>query len=226
MWNFEEWWANYTKWYGEYAEAQGGCVGPAMSREWARANVHSPEYCVTAQQRWENDDNVCISPQQPVMPQPAPYNPAPVGVPPPRDPQPAFPGPAAVQYPNPSTRAALEKARQQPTLREQPMHSGPALVPPVLNEPGYESLADVLSRAFNQAAQGKGAERHATDLPFSEQPMQQIAARRGIGFILGQADKKSEEAQGMVSRGETDKAVHELLGAIVYLAGAVIYLEK
>lgn len=91
---------------------------------------------------------------------------------------------------------------------------------------GYESLTDVLKRAFVQAAITKGAERHADNRAFDDQPMQHIARRRGVGFILGQADKKSEEAQGMLSRGEREKAVHELLGAIVYLAGAVIYIEK
>ena len=92
--------------------------------------------------------------------------------------------------------------------------------------PGYAGLADVLTRAYDQAAVGKGAERHADNKPFADQPMQHIARRRGIGFILGQADKKSEEAQGMLARGEREKAVHELLGAIVYLAGAIIYIEK
>lgn len=91
---------------------------------------------------------------------------------------------------------------------------------------GYESLANVLERAFDQAATGKGAERHADNKPFHQQPMQQIGDRRGVGFILGQADKKSEEAQGMASRGQVDAAVRELLGAIVYLAGAVIWLER
>ena len=91
---------------------------------------------------------------------------------------------------------------------------------------GYEALTDVLDRAFVQAAVTKGAERHADGRPFTDQPMQHIARRRGIGFILGQADKKSEEAQGMLARGEREKAVHELLGAIVYLAGAIIYIEK
>ena len=91
---------------------------------------------------------------------------------------------------------------------------------------GYERLSDVLDRAFEQAAVGKGAERHADGKSFEDQPMQHIAQRRGIGFILGQADKKSEEAQGMLDRGERAKAVHELLGAIVYLAGAIIFIEK
>jgi len=105
----------------------------------------------------------------------------------------------------------IQLAEQQPSL---PM-----------DEPGYERLAHVLHRAYAQSAQGKGAERHADGQPFHEQPMQQIAKRRGIGFILGQADKKSEEAQGMLRRGEADAAVRELLGAIVYIAGAIIFIE-
>lgn len=95
----------------------------------------------------------------------------------------------------------------------------------LLSAPGYERLAGVLGRAFHQAAHGKGRERHANDLPFHDQPMLQIARRRGIGFVLGQADKKSEEAQGMLERGLADAAVRELLGAIVYLAGAVIHID-
>lgn len=95
-----------------------------------------------------------------------------------------------------------------------------------MNTPGYESLRLVLQRAYNQAAHTKGAERHANSKPFHEQPMQTIAAKRGIGFLLGQADKKTEEAQGMLARGETSKAIHELLGAINYIAGAIIFAES
>lgn len=91
--------------------------------------------------------------------------------------------------------------------------------------PGYESLRSVLHRAYDQAARTKGAERHANNLPFHEQPMQAIAAKRGVGFLFGQADKKTEEAQGMYGRGETDKALHEMLGAINYIAGAIIFME-
>lgn len=90
---------------------------------------------------------------------------------------------------------------------------------------GYERLATVLLAAYHQAASGKGKERHANDLPFHEQPMQQIARRRGLGFILGQADKKTEEAQGMLERGEREAWEREILGAIVYLAGALIFVQ-
>lgn len=86
---------------------------------------------------------------------------------------------------------------------------------------GFEPLADVLARAFRQAAFGKGQDRHGGGLPFVEQPMQQIIKLHGLGFPLGQAAKKCQEAQRMPA----DRAVHELLGAIVYIAGAVVALD-
>lgn len=91
-----------------------------------------------------------------------------------------------------------------------------------MNERGYESLADVLQRAYDQAAKGKGKERHARGEPFDEQVMQQGAQRFGVGSLLFQAFKKSEESQRLPQ----DRAINELLGSIVYLAGAVIALEK
>lgn len=122
----------------------------------------------------------------------------------------------------------MSKHDEQDELRGTPRHQ-PDYVTAfncTFDAPGYEKLALVLSEAYRQAAKGKGAERHANDRPFHEQPMQTIADRRGIGFILGQVDKKTEEGQGMIDRGENEAAVRELLGAIVYLAGAVIFLEK
>ena len=88
--------------------------------------------------------------------------------------------------------------------------------------PGYESLFDVLQRAHDQAAKGKGKDRHVQkDEPFDEQIMQIGAKKFGVGSLLFQAFKKSEEAQRL----PTDRAVAELLGAINYLAGAVIRIE-
>lgn len=87
---------------------------------------------------------------------------------------------------------------------------------------GYEKLDDVLSRAFQQASEGKGKERHANDLPFHEQPMQQVNRMVGVGFSHGQAIKKIVESQNM----EPEKAVHELLGAICYIAGGIITIES
>ncbi len=88
---------------------------------------------------------------------------------------------------------------------------------------GYESLASVLIRAYDQAAKGKGAERHAQGLSFDEQPMQQLIRLYGVGFALGQAAKKAQEAQRLPT---VERQVAELLGAINYLAGAVIALER
>ena len=86
---------------------------------------------------------------------------------------------------------------------------------------GYESLRAVLEEAYAQAAHGKGKERHANDRAFVDQPIFSIGQMVGPGFNVGQAMKKAQEAMSMFSRGETDRAVHELLGAIVYTASAV-----
>lgn len=86
----------------------------------------------------------------------------------------------------------------------------------------YLRLQAVLDEAFNQAAYGKGAERHAQSKPFEEQPMQKLIELYGTGFALGQAGKKMQESQRM----DVEAAVRELLGAINYIAGVVIHLEK
>lgn len=88
--------------------------------------------------------------------------------------------------------------------------------------PGYESLADVLARAYEQAAAGKGAQRHACNRPFTQQPMQTISSLLGSkDGLLYQAMKKIQESQRM----DQDAAIRELLGAINYIAGAVIWME-
>ncbi|HZZ06302.1 hypothetical protein [Paraburkholderia sp.] len=94
--------------------------------------------------------------------------------------------------------------------------------PMAIFAPGYDSLASVLRRAFEQASKGKGAERHAQSSPFEAQPMQTISELVGIGFTLGQAMKKAQEAQRLPH----DAAIRELLGAINYIAGAVIFMER
>ena len=88
---------------------------------------------------------------------------------------------------------------------------------------GYEKLKSVLDRAYEQAARGKGAERHANNLPFDEQPIMQLMKLYGVGFALGQAAKKSQESQRLPT---TERQVAELLGAIVYLAGAIMAIES
>lgn len=85
--------------------------------------------------------------------------------------------------------------------------------------PAYESLADVLQEAIDQAQHGKGRERHAGgNESFDRQKICEITRRVGLGYPLGQAIKKAEES--LTLGGE--RGVAELLGAINYLAAAVI----
>lgn len=89
-----------------------------------------------------------------------------------------------------------------------------------MNTPGYEQLAAVLQAAFDQAAAGKGAERHANGLPFHEQRMQTIStlldSDAGMAF---QVCKKVTEGMGLPHEARE----RELLGAINYIAGMVIF---
>ena len=91
----------------------------------------------------------------------------------------------------------------------------------IFDDPAYASLGLVLTRAYTQAATGKGAERHGQGQPLERQPMQDLIRLHGVGFATGQASKKSQEALRL-PRG---RAVAELLGAINYLAGAIIAIE-
>lgn len=86
---------------------------------------------------------------------------------------------------------------------------------------GYDDLFHVLALAYDQAARGKGKERHANNKPFAKQPLIELADKFGTGFLLGQAAKKLEECQILPFGAD----VKELLGAIVYTAAAVIHLE-
>ena len=91
---------------------------------------------------------------------------------------------------------------------------------------GYAPLARVLEDAFEQSASGKGNERHANGKAFLDQPIMEIARRHGIGFQLGQIDKKTDEANGMIKRGEHDAAIREMLGVIVYAAASVLLINE
>lgn len=90
----------------------------------------------------------------------------------------------------------------------------------------YYHLAQVLALAYEQSSSGKGKNRHANGKPFLEQPIMEIGRMVGIGYQLGQAMKKAQEAGGMASRGEISAAQAELLGAINYLAAAHIQLGE
>lgn len=90
----------------------------------------------------------------------------------------------------------------------------------------YSDLAAVMNAALDRVAEGKGAARHATAAPFSDQPMMRISGMVGIGFPLGQVIKKTQEAKRMADAGATEAAINELLDAIAYLAGAALTLRK
>ena len=90
--------------------------------------------------------------------------------------------------------------------------------------PGYESLARTLDAALEQAQGGKGVERHAgKGEAFEDQQIVQLGEwMESTAFAVGQACKKSIES----SRLPPDRAIAELLGAINYLAAAVLVLQR
>lgn len=89
-------------------------------------------------------------------------------------------------------------------------------------DPKYAKLANVLVHAYAQAASGKGSQRHSTGQAFDRQPILEIERQVGGGFCVGQAMKKAQESTRM----DGAAAVRELLGAINYLAAAVIAIEE
>lgn len=91
---------------------------------------------------------------------------------------------------------------------------------------GYEDLARILDRAYDQSARGKGRERHANDKPFRQQPIMEIARMVGLGGHAYQICKKTQEAVGMANRGDSAAAIAEFYGAIVYSAAAVLLIEE
>jgi hypothetical protein len=86
----------------------------------------------------------------------------------------------------------------------------------------YTKLKEVLHDAFIQSSQGKGKERHSSGEAFENQPILEITRRLGLGYPLGQAVKKIYESQRL----DKDASMRELLGAIVYIAGAVVRLKE
>lgn len=102
----------------------------------------------------------------------------------------------------------------------------PRSAPAVSDSNDYTALRTVLNTAYDQAARGKGVERHGNGKAWTEQPIFTIAGQVGDGFNAGQAIKKIQEAQQMAARGEYVKAQHEVLGAIVYAASLHVLWNK
>lgn len=86
----------------------------------------------------------------------------------------------------------------------------------------YQSLRAVFSDAAVHASEGKGKDRHATDVPYEDQLSTWINKQLGTNhFAIGQAVKKLIES----TRLEPEHARSELLGALNYAATAVIVLD-
>lgn len=98
--------------------------------------------------------------------------------------------------------------------------------PTTLQQLDYSPLLRVLTLAYEQATAGKGRERHANDRDFDRQPILEVGRITGMGGTSFQAMKKIGEAVGMNRRGENDKAVRELIGAIVYCAATAVLCEE
>lgn len=91
----------------------------------------------------------------------------------------------------------------------------------------YGALEDVFNDAHDQASEGKGKERHACGEPFEQQTICQTTRAHGIGFATGQAEKKARESHRLLGmENGRERAVAELLGAINYLAAAIIVIRE
>jgi len=93
-------------------------------------------------------------------------------------------------------------------------------------QPDYKMLADVLEDALEQAQHGKGRERHAAGEPFEQQEICANARAVGLGYPLGQARKKAREALRLYQKMGSNAGEAECLGAINYLAAAVIVMRE
>jgi len=91
-----------------------------------------------------------------------------------------------------------------------------------MTDTAYASLQHVLDNAFRQASEGKGKERHAEEgEPFEKQQIVEIGRRLQGNPAAGplfQAVKKIYES----GRLDDEKGIHELYGAINYIAAAII----
>lgn len=90
----------------------------------------------------------------------------------------------------------------------------------------YEMLSHVLKQAYDQASTGKGAERHGTELPFSQQFACTFMREHGITPAMFQVSKKANELLRFKGKRAKERQIRELLGIIVYAAAAVIVLGE
>jgi len=86
----------------------------------------------------------------------------------------------------------------------------------------YSSLREIFMLAAWQAEHGKGMERHACGERFENQQICEMARRLGVAGPLYQAAKKIYESQRLGG----SAGIHELYGAMVYIAAAVIVMRE
>lgn len=87
----------------------------------------------------------------------------------------------------------------------------------------YLPLLRTFLGALEQAAYGKGRERHANDLPFIEQPILTMAHMLDSDAGLAQqVIKKTVEARSLPTK---QARINELRGALVYAAAMVLFEE-
>lgn len=99
--------------------------------------------------------------------------------------------------------------------------------PIIMGDPDYATLAGILQAAHDQAANGKGAERHAEGNPFLDQPIMNIARMLGdTGGHAYQIMKKAQEAHRMVKRDQFEAAEREVLGIINYAAAMILLIRE
>lgn len=89
-----------------------------------------------------------------------------------------------------------------------------------LNELCSHPLQGVFDDCIDQAASGKGEERHGHGKPFMQQPWVTLGDTYSSGFLFGQAAKKLSEAQFLPT---PEARLRERLGAINYIAMGIIH---
>jgi hypothetical protein len=83
-------------------------------------------------------------------------------------------------------------------------------------------LESIFDEALAQVTRGKGNARHGHGVEFMGQDWMVIAKHHGVGFLTGQAEKKLREASQL----ESGPKRSELLGAIVYIAMAILFEDR
>lgn len=137
----------------------------------------------------------------------------------------AAPASAAQQYALANaTRCPHTEATTEELKAFDELLGGPVQAETAFPSEGYEKLHDVYRDAHDQAAYHKGAERHANDRPFHKQRMQTIS--EGLNTADGMAYQVVKKVQEGLQMSDAGARRRELLGALNYLAGVVIFLDS